>query len=80
MKLVTMGSYVIKRPKKILKPYLNRKDGYERVWLNGKNVYVHILMVNSFFANGSNGYKIIHIDKNKRHNDLRNFKFSNKND
>lgn len=61
-----------KKTGRILKPYLNRKNGYERVDIGKKHVYVHILIASSFFSTSMSGQKITHIDNNKRNNSIKN--------
>lgn len=58
---------------RVLKPYLDRPNGYERVELNGKHHYVHKLVANRFFASDvDKTKKVVHIDGNKRNNFLAN--------
>ena len=65
-----------KKTKKILKPYLNRPGGYYRVDIEGKHVYIHKIMANSFFANCKSNDKITFIDKNRYNINLKNLKYN----
>lgn len=54
---------------RILKTYLDRPNGYEKVKINGKNKYIHKLVAERFYdCNDNNNYIIKHIDGNKRRN------------
>lgn len=44
-----LGDVRNKKTNRILKPQLNRTDGYYRVALNGKRYYVHRLVADAFF-------------------------------
>ena len=59
---------------RILKPYLNRAGGYERVNINNKHYYIHKLVMNSFFVGGSDR-KIRHIDRDKSNNHIANLEY-----
>ena len=70
------GNVRNKRNGYILKPQLNRKDGYHRVLLNGKHYYVHRLVADAFFDGEHQGIDVNHIDSNKLNNDLTNLEWS----
>lgn len=54
---------------RILKTYLDRPNGYEKVKINGQHRYIHKLVAERFYdCNDNNDYIIKHIDGNKRRN------------
>lgn len=69
------GNVRNKRNGYILKPQLNRKDGYHRVSLNGKRYYVHRLVADAFFDGEHQEMDVNHIDGNKLNNDLTNLEW-----
>lgn len=68
-----------KKTKRILKPYLNRCGGYDRVDICGKHAYVHLIVADSFFIGGIKGRKITHVNKNRRINSIKNLDILNEN-
>lgn len=69
------GNVRNKRNGYILKPQLNRKDGYHRVSLNGKRYYVHRLVADAFFDGEHQEMDVNHIDGNRLNNDLTNLEW-----
>lgn len=68
------------KTRKILKTYLNRPGGYERVDLRGKHRYIHKLMIENIYGYELKNNEIIRYrDKNKRNNTPQNFKIVEKN-
>lgn len=64
---------------RILKTYLDRSGGYEKVKINGKNEYVHILVADRFYECGvKEGNKVEHIDGNRHKNCISNLRIINK--
>lgn len=65
---------------RILKPFLDRPNGYEKVKINGRNEYIHVLIANNFFENiPKNNRKIIYIDGCRTKNSVSNLKIIEKN-
>lgn len=67
------------KTRRILKPELNRPNGYERVKLHGRYRYIHRLMAENFCYDGLEPGDIVkHRDKNKRRNHIHNLKIIRK--
>ena len=65
-----LGDVRNKKTNRILKPQLNRTDGYYRVALNGKRYYVHRLVADAFFDGDHDKIDVNHIDGNRLNNKL----------
>ena len=65
-----------KRTGRILKPLLNRENGYVRVSLNGQRYYIHRLVAQAFYDNSRTDMDVNHIDGNKLNNNLANLEWS----
>lgn len=68
--------------KDITNPYYNGEkltaNGYKTIRVNGKTVTEHRYLYEQAFGKIPKGYDIHHIDGNKLHNELSNFKLINK--
>jgi len=62
------------RNQRLLKPVLNRKGGYYKVNLDGKQYYVHRLVVNTFF-NGTGKSRVKHTDGDHLNNVITNLEW-----
>lgn len=63
------------KTRRILKPELNRPNGYERVKLHGRYRYIHRLMAETFCADGLEYGDIVkHRSHNKQNNHAYNLK------
>ena len=60
---------------RILKPYLNRPDGYLRVDFYGRHHYIHRLVADRFLGGNHDGMKVVHIDGDKANNHLSNLRW-----
>ena len=77
----TLGRVRNAKTKRVLKPHLNRPNGYERVDLHGKHRYIHKMMIDSYNYHGLQPGDIVkHRDGNKRNNKLNNLKLVRKED
>ena len=65
-----------KRTGHILKPLLNRENGYARVSLNGQRCYIHRLVAQAFYDNSRTDMDVNHIDGNKLNNNIANLEWS----
>lgn len=70
-----LGDVRNKKTNRILKPQLNRTDGYYRVALNGKRYYVHRLVADAFFDGDHDKIDVNHIDGNRLNNKLYNLEW-----
>ena len=70
-----LGDVRNKKTNRILKPQLNRTDGYYRVALNGKRYYVHRLVADAFFDEDHDKIDVNHIDGNRLNNKLSNLEW-----
>ena len=70
-----LGDVRNKKTNRILKPQLNRTDGYYRVALNGKRYYVHRLVADAFFDGDHDKIDVNHIDGNRLNNKLSNLEW-----
>lgn len=75
-----LGNVRNRKTGRILKPRLNKKDGYGRVALNGKDRYVHRLVAGTFMDGDHDGFEVNHIDGNKWNNNLANLEWCNRKD
>lgn len=64
-------------PEDIIKPRPG-KTGYMRVWLQGKDYYVHRLVAQVFLENVLNKPEVNHKDGNKRNNNKTNLEWATK--
>lgn len=69
----------IKSNKKILKPYINKKDGYAYIGLhknkNNKVLKIHRLVAQTFIDNPNNLPQVNHKDENKTNNSIDNLEW-----
>ena len=63
-----------KKTGKLLKPLMNKPNGWYRVALNGKKKYVHRLVLESFYNCDLKGVYIHHQDGDKTNNSIINLK------
>lgn len=79
-----IGNYIVypsgkifsKRFKKFLKINYNTTNGYARVNIDGKNMKLHRLIMETFI--GKSGLEVNHIDGNKKNNDIHNLEYVNR--
>lgn len=64
-----------KRNGKVLKPQLNKKEGYYRVNLNNKHYYIHRLVADTFFEGDHQKIDVNHIDGNRLNNNISNLEW-----
>lgn len=79
-----IGNYIVypsgeifsKRFKKFLKINYNTTNGYARVSIDGKNMRLHRLIMETFI--GKSELEVNHIDGNKKNNDIHNLEYVNR--
>lgn len=64
-----------KKTGRILKPQLNRKGGYNRVYMNGKRYYVHRVVADTFYEGDHSNMDVNHIDGNHLNNHIANLEW-----
>ena len=70
-----LGNVRNKKTGRILKPQLNRSNGYQRVNMHGKHKYIHRLVADTFFEGDHGNLDVNHIDGNKQNNWLSNLEW-----
>lgn len=76
----TYGNIRNNTTNKILKPRLNKKNGYYyiQLWKNGKSINRSLqrIIANTFMTNPDNKRCVDHIDRNKANNNVNNLRFA----
>jgi hypothetical protein len=72
---INVNTHQIRRIADGFIPKIHHNCGYERINLNKKSYYVHVILANQFLFNPDNLKEVDHIDRNKNNNSLSNLRY-----